>query len=102
MSAEPQPAKLAAMESHWETAAGAPYTILSWPDAKNERNVFEFLKIPKGLSLMAFHKRSAEVRGLKDFPADDRPPVWPTFLSFKLMVALGLSSSSSLSSAGLE
>jgi len=85
-----QPAKLAAMEAHWETQAGAPYTILSWPDAKNERNVFEFLKIPKGLSLMAFHEASAEVRGLKDFPAEDRPPVRPTFVSFKLMVALGL------------
>jgi cytochrome d ubiquinol oxidase subunit I len=89
-AAKTQPAKLAAMESHWETAAGAPYTVLAWPDAKNERNAFEFLKIPKGLSLMSFHRGSAEVRGLKDFPAADRPPVWPVFLSFKLMVALGM------------
>jgi cytochrome bd ubiquinol oxidase subunit I len=85
-----QPAKLAAMESHWDTRAGAPYTVLAWPDSKNERNVFELIKIPKGLSLMSFHKGSAEVKGLKDFPAEERPPVWPTFLSFKLMVGLGM------------
>jgi cytochrome d ubiquinol oxidase subunit I len=85
-----QPAKMAAMEAHWETRTGVPYTVLTWPDAKNGRNFFEFLKIPKGLSLLTFHKGNAEVRGLKDFPAEDRPPVWPTFISFKLMVVLGL------------
>jgi len=88
--AKHQPGKLAAMESHWETQAGVPYTVFAWPDAKNERNVFEFLKIPKGLSLMSFHKGSAEVIGLKDIPPDERPPVLPTFLSFKFMVAFGL------------
>jgi cytochrome bd ubiquinol oxidase subunit I len=85
-----QPLKLAAMEAHWETQAGAPYTIFSWPDVKNEKNVFEFLKIPKGLSLMTFRSDSAEVKGLKDVPAAERPPVLPVFISFKLMVLLGL------------
>jgi cytochrome d ubiquinol oxidase subunit I len=85
-----QPAKLAAMESHWETRTHAPYTILAWPDAKNERNFFEFLKVPSGLSLMSFHRAGAEVKGLKDFPPGERPPVWPVFLSFKFMVAFGL------------
>jgi cytochrome d ubiquinol oxidase subunit I len=84
-----QPAKLAAMESHWETRAGAPYTIFSWPDRTNEKNAFEFLKIPKGLSLMGFHKGSAEVKGLRDIPPEERPPVLPVFLSFKFMVASG-------------
>ena len=88
--AKTQPAKLAAMESHWESTSGAPYTLLVWPDAKNERNVFAFLKIPKGLSLMSYHSGSAMVRGLKSFPPSDRPPVWPVFVSFRLMVGLGL------------
>jgi cytochrome d ubiquinol oxidase subunit I len=88
--AKTQPAKLAAMESHWETRAGAPYVVFAWPDAKNEKNFFEAVKIPKGLSLMSFHSAGAEVKGLKDIPPDERPPVWPTFLSFKLMVGLGL------------
>jgi cytochrome d ubiquinol oxidase subunit I len=85
-----QAPKLAAMESHWETQTGAPYTVFSWPDSKNEKNVFEFLKIPKGLSLMTFHSGNAAVTGLKDFPPAERPPVLPTFLAFKFMVLLGL------------
>ena len=87
--AKTQPAKLAAMESFWESMPGAPYTLLAWPDAKNERNVFNFLKIPKGLSLMSYHKGSAMVQGLKEFAPADRPPVWPVFLSFRIMVGLG-------------
>jgi cytochrome bd ubiquinol oxidase subunit I len=85
-----QPAKLAAMESFWETQSGAPFTLLLWPDTANERNSFEFLPIPRALSLMAFHKGDAEVQGLTAFPADERPPVLPVFLSFRLMVGLGL------------
>ena len=46
--------------------------------------------IPKGLSILAFHNGDAEVKGLKDFPVEDRPPVLPTFLSFRAMVAMGL------------
>jgi len=87
--AKRQPAKLAAMESLWETKSGAPMPLLQWPDEKNERNSVEALKIPNGLSLLAFHKASAEVKGLKDFPPDERPPVLPTFLSFRIMVGLG-------------
>ncbi len=85
-----QPPKLAAMESYWDTRAGAPYTVFAWPDPKNEKNAVEFLKIPNGLSLMAFHSAGAEVKGLKDVPPAERPPVLATFLSFKFMVLLGL------------
>ena len=85
-----QPAKLAAMESFWETKSNAPFTIFLWPDAGNERNHFEVLAIPGGLSLMAFHEADAEVKGLKAFPPPDRPPVLPVFLGFRIMVGLGL------------
>jgi cytochrome d ubiquinol oxidase subunit I len=87
--AKVQPIKLAAMESQWETMKGAPYHLLAWPDARNERNAVEALGIPKGLSLLAFHKSDAEVKGLKDVPPDERPPVLPTFLSFRFMIGLG-------------
>ena len=87
--AKRQPAKFAAMESLWETKAGAPMALVQWPDAKNEKNGIETLKIPNGLSLLAFHKPAAEVKGLKDFPPDERPPVLPVFLSFRIMVGLG-------------
>jgi cytochrome d ubiquinol oxidase subunit I len=85
-----QPAKLAAMESSWETRSGAPFTLLLWPDSANERNSFELLPIPKALSLLAFHKGDAEVKGLIAFPRDERPPVLPVFLGFRLMVGLGM------------
>jgi cytochrome d ubiquinol oxidase subunit I len=85
-----QPSKLAAMESFWETRSGAPFTLISWPDAGNEKNRIELLPIPKGLSLMAYHRCDAEVKGLTAFPREERPPVWPVFLSFRLMVGLGL------------
>jgi len=88
--ARTQPTKLAAMESHWETRREAPFNFLAWPDPKNEKNAFQGLAIPKGLSLMAYHRGDAEVKGLRDFPRDERPPVLPTFLSFRLMVGLGL------------
>jgi cytochrome bd ubiquinol oxidase subunit I len=84
-----QPAKLAAMESFWETRSGAPFTLFLWPDSRNEKNSFEFLPIPGALSLMAFHRSDAEVKGLTAFPREDRPSVLPVFLSFRLMVGLG-------------
>jgi cytochrome d ubiquinol oxidase subunit I len=31
-----QPAKLAAMEGHWETRSGAPFVIVGWPDQQAE------------------------------------------------------------------
>lgn len=88
--AEVQPAKFAAMESVWETKRGAPMSLILIPDEQNERNRVEWLNIPKMLSLLAFHDPDAEIQGLKSFPKELRPPVWPTFLGFRLMVALGM------------
>lgn len=87
--AEKQPTKLAALEAHWETRSHAPFVMFFVPDEKNERNLFNFISIPSGLSLIAYHSAKAEVKGLKDFPKDERPPVTLTFLSFRLMVGLG-------------
>ncbi len=84
-----QPAKLAAMESLWETQAGAPQTLFLIPDEKNERNLVEIGRIPGALSLLAYHDSQAVVKGLKDFPKEERPPVLLTFLAFRVMVALG-------------
>ena len=87
---EMQPTKLAAMEAHWETAPRAPIYLLQWPDAANSRNLVEALPIPGALSMLAHYDANAPVTGLKAFPAEDRPPVLPAFLSFRLMVGLGL------------
>ena len=87
--AKVQPAKLAAMESVWETQRGVPFYLLLLPDPKNERNAVEAIGIPNMVSLLAFKDTNAEVRGLKDFPKADRPPVMETFVSFRLMTAFG-------------
>jgi cytochrome d ubiquinol oxidase subunit I len=87
--AEKQPTKLAAMESLWETRAGAPIAMFLIPDEKNERNAVELIPLPGALSMLAYHSPSAVVKGLKDFPKDERPPVTISFLSFRLMVGLG-------------
>ena len=84
-----QPAKLAAMEAHWETAPNAPMHLLVWPDAANEKNAVEALSVPGALSILADNKPATVVKGLKDFPHEGRPPVLPVFLSFRAMVALG-------------
>ncbi|GAB6113523.1 cytochrome ubiquinol oxidase subunit I [Desulfomicrobium salsuginis] len=85
-----QPAKLAAMESLWETHEdGAPMYLLVVPDEKNEKNAVELFGIPGGLSFLAHNDFKAPVQGLKDWPADERPPVMLTFLSFRAMVGLG-------------
>jgi cytochrome d ubiquinol oxidase subunit I len=85
-----QPTKLAAMESHWETQKNAPMYLFAIPDPENEKNSVELFPIPGFLSLLAFHTTDAEVKGLKDFPKDLRPPVTINFLSFRLMVGLGM------------
>ncbi len=84
-----QPTKFAAMEAQWETTKAAPYYLLLLPDPKNETNAIEAIGIPNMLSLLAFRDPNAEIKGLKDFPKDLRPPVMGTFLSFKLMAGLG-------------
>jgi len=88
--AKTQPAKFAAMESIWDTQKALPYNFLVIPDVKNERNSVSALGIPKLLSLLAFHDGNAEIKGLKEFSKEDRPPVLATFLSFRGMAALGI------------
>ncbi|PKN33580.1 MAG: cytochrome ubiquinol oxidase subunit I [Deltaproteobacteria bacterium HGW-Deltaproteobacteria-19] len=87
--AKAQPTKLAAMESHWETGKTVPFYVLLVPDAKNERNAVEAIPIPGVVSFLSFGDFKAEVKGLKEFPKENRPPVMEVFVSFRTMVALG-------------
>jgi len=84
-----QPAKLAAMESLWETTKSAPQYLFVVPDEKNERNLVEFGAMPGALSLLAYHDSEATVKGMKDFPKEERPPVTVPFIAFRIMVGLG-------------
>jgi cytochrome d ubiquinol oxidase subunit I len=86
-----QPAKVAAIESHWDTnkpGTGAAWHVVAWPDPEAERNVFA-ISIPDVLSLLITHDPTGKVPGLKDFPKEDRPPIVLPFYSFRLMVGVG-------------
>lgn len=86
-----QPAKLAAMEAHWQTngpGEGASWNILAWPDKREQRNKWS-IPVPGGLSLLTTLSADGKVRGLRDFPIEDQPPVWIPFYSFRVMFGLG-------------
>ena len=83
-----QPSKLAAAEGLWETTANAPLLVIGLPSVTQERNLFE-IRLPGLLSYGVFGSFDAEVKGLKDYEIEDRPPILPTFFSFHLMVGLG-------------
>ena len=86
---ENQPTKVAAMEGHWESKAGAPLILFAIPDAANETNHLE-IGIPKLASIILKQDADGVVPGLTDVAADERPPVGITFWSFRIMVGLGL------------
>lgn len=86
---EYQPAKLAAIEAHWETQRGAPLILFAIPDQANETNRAE-ISVPKLGSLILTHELNGEIKGLKDFPKGDRPPVMPVFYAFRVMVGIGV------------
>jgi cytochrome d ubiquinol oxidase subunit I len=83
-----QPAKLAAMEGHFETRRGAPLHVGGWPDVERRETRWS-IEIPRGLSLLAFHDPDAEVQGLDRVPREDWPPVPVVHVAFQIMVACG-------------
>jgi cytochrome d ubiquinol oxidase subunit I len=84
-----QPAKIAAMEGHWETRRGAPLILFGWPDMTAEKTLYE-VAVPKLGSLVLTHQWDGEVQGLKAWPPDDRPNATIVFWTFRVMVGLGL------------
>jgi cytochrome d ubiquinol oxidase subunit I len=83
-----QPAKVAAMESLWETQRGAPLVLFGWPDQEAETTRYA-IEIPGLSSLILTHDLDGEVKGLKEWPKDERPPVAVVFWAFRLMVGIG-------------
>ena len=86
---EHQPAKLAAIEARWETERQVPLTLFAIPDESAETNRFA-IDVPYLGSLILTHSLDGEVKGLKDFPVEDRPPVAIPFFAFRIMVGIGL------------
>jgi len=85
---EHQPAKVAAMEGLWETQKGAPLKLFGWPDQEGEETRFS-IDIPYLSSLILTHELNGEVKGLKEWPKEERPPVAWVFWSFRVMVGIG-------------
>jgi len=88
---EHQPAKIAAIEGHWqnEPGRGVPFTVFGIPDMAAEETRYA-LRIPNLGSLILTHSLDGQFPGLKDFPAADRPNSTVVFWTFRVMVGLGL------------
>jgi len=86
---EYQPAKVAAMEGHFETHAGAPLILFGIPNAAEGRVDYR-VAIPNLGSFILTHEWNGVVRGLNEWPPDQRPPVGIVFWSFRVMVAIGM------------
>jgi cytochrome d ubiquinol oxidase subunit I len=86
---EYQPAKLAAIEARWDTGRAVPLTLFAIPDEKHAVN-HDAIEIPDLGSLILTHDPNGEVKGLKDFPRTDWPPVAFPFFAFRAMVGIGL------------
>ena len=84
-----QPAKVAAMEGHFETRAGAPLILFGMPDMEAETTRYA-IEIPKLGSWILTHDANGVVKGLKAWPKADRPNAPIVFWSFRIMVSLGL------------
>lgn len=86
---EHQPAKVMAMEGHYESHPdGAPLYLFGIPNDEEQRLDYA-VGIPKLSSLILKHDLNAPLDGLDTIPDDEQPPVGIVFWSFRIMVALG-------------
>ncbi len=88
---EHQPAKIAAIEGHWDNSSGEPTPLIlfGWPDMQREETRFK-LEVPYLGSLILTHSLDKQVPALKEFAKEDRPNSTIVFWSFRVMVAMGL------------
>ncbi len=86
-----QPAKIAAMEGHWENhpGEGVPLVLFGWPDMQAETTRYA-VEIPNLGSLILTHDPRGQFPGLKEFAPEDRPNATVVFWSFRVMVGLGM------------
>ncbi|MCG3181917.1 MAG: Cytochrome bd-I ubiquinol oxidase subunit 1 [Phycisphaerae bacterium] len=83
-----QPEKFAAIEGLYNSSDSAPLVLFALPYSKPPQ-LKASVEVPGLLSWMAFGDTNAEIKGIDQFPADDIPPLWLTFVSFHNMVILG-------------
>ena len=84
-----QPAKLAAMEGHFEKSAPADLYLLGWVD--KEKQEVTGIGIPGGLSFLVHQDFKAPITGLNSFPEEDRPSqINAVFQFYHIMIAIGM------------
>lgn len=86
-----QPAKIAAIEGHWDNSSGGPTPLIlvGMPNMEKERTDYA-IKIPLLGSLILKHSLVEPIPALKDFPKDERPNSAIVFWSFRIMVLIGI------------
>ena len=87
--ARTQPEKFAAIQGLYSTQRGAPLVFFAFPTLPPPQ-LRAPVEVPGLLSWLAFGDLRAPVKGINEFPADQIPPLWPTFVSYHNMVLLGL------------
>lgn len=87
---EHQPAKIAALEGHWENHGDDPLPLILFgvPDMEQETTRFA-LEVPRVGSWILTHTWGGQIKGLKEFPKEDRPNATIIFWTFRVMVGLG-------------
>src|SRR5471032_1461820 len=89
-TSEYQPAKIAAIEGLWNTEkGGTALNLFGIPDMQAETTRYA-VSIPHLGSLILTHSWDGEIRGLKEFPPQDRPNSTVVFWSFRIMAGLGV------------
>ena len=86
---EHQPRKIAAIEGHYDTQARAPLILFGIPNSKEERMDY-VVEIPYLGSLILTHTLDGVIRGMKEWPASERPPMGIVFYAFRVMVGIGM------------
>jgi cytochrome d ubiquinol oxidase subunit I len=84
-----QPAKIAAIEGHFDTQAPAPLILFGMPNMEAERTEYK-IEVPYLGSLILTHTLDGAIQGLKTWPPDQRPYAPIVFWSFRIMVGIGM------------
>jgi cytochrome d ubiquinol oxidase subunit I len=87
---EHQPAKIAAMEGHFESypEGRAPLILFGLPDDAAGETRYK-VEVPLLGSLILTHSLDTPIQGLNAFPEDERPKSAMIFWTFRIMVAIG-------------
>lgn len=87
--AQTQPEKFAAIQGLYTTQSGAPVALFAFPTDRPPELKAK-IEIPGLLSWLAFGDVNAKIKGINEFPRDEIPPLFLTFVSYHNMVILGM------------